>query len=319
MDASNQRPNLLSKGAVGNGNTGGQRILASLEHGGAMLAPNRLTRLQLNGWTLALLALLLILSVLAWMTHRDGAAPLRHALPLSARAPANVGATTPQVADLASRTAPAAIINEPGNTLPVAKGNERNYERSSERNNEPVVDIARPDKLVGRSANKAATPAGRTDYIAAKAANAADNTGNAVHSPTATSAARTSKAGASKPTPAPSGVGRNLADSAGAGARDNSRPPPQVKKAATLSFQPSSAPAADTDVTLLTALVAHASQPNMVVGENSRDVVERKDGDATAGLLQRCKQLGQIEGMLCRSRICSGRWDNDPACRAPSH
>lgn len=317
MDASNQRPNLLSKGAVGNGNSGGQRILASLEHGGAVLAPNRLARLQLNGWTLALLALLSILSVLAWMTHRDGAAPLRHALPLSARAPANAGATRPPVADLANRTAPAAIINEPGNTLPVAKGNERNYERSGELNNEPVVDIARPDKLVGRPANKAATPAGRADYIVAKAANAADNTGNAMHSPAATSAARTSKAGASKPTPAPSDAGRNLADSTGA--RDNSRPPPQVKKAATPSFQPSTALSADTDVTLLTALVAHASQPTMVVAENSRDVVERKDGDATAGLLQRCKQLGQIEGMLCRSRICSGRWDNDQACRAPSH
>ncbi|SFM42621.1 hypothetical protein [Rugamonas rubra] len=317
MDASNQRPNLLSKGTVGNGNTGGQRILASLEHGGAMLAPNRLTRLQLNGWTLALLALLLILSVLAWMTHRDGAPPLRHALPLSARAPTNDGASTPPLADLVNRTAPAAIINEPSSTLPVARGNERNYERSSERNNEPVVDIVRPDKLVGRPANKAAMPARRADYIVAKAANAADNTGNAAHSPTAASAASTSKAGASKPTPAPSGAGRNLADSAGA--RDNSRPPAQLKKAATLSFQPSTALAADTDVTLLAALVAHASQPTMVVAENSRDVVERKDGDATAGLLQRCKQLGQIEGMLCRSRICSGRWDNDPACRAPSH
>jgi hypothetical protein len=31
-------------------------------------------------------------------------------------------------------------------------------------------------------------------------------------------------------------------------------------------------------------------------------------------LLQRCKQLGMIEGMLCRARICSGRWDSDPAC-----
>ncbi len=81
------------------------------------------------------------------------------------------------------------------------------------------------------------------------------------------------------------------------------------------------APAAtsgDTDVTLLTALVAHASKPTIVLPERNRDVVERLEGDSTAQLLARCKQLGLIEGMLCRSRICSGRWDADPACNAPS-
>ncbi|OFJ49990.1 hypothetical protein BA896_015220 [Janthinobacterium lividum] len=58
----------------------------------------------------------------------------------------------------------------------------------------------------------------------------------------------------------------------------------------------------------------------------TRDVVLRKQGQTqaqereqeqeqeTMELLQRCKQLGLIEGMLCRSRICSGRWDSDPAC-----
>jgi hypothetical protein len=74
----------------------------------------------------------------------------------------------------------------------------------------------------------------------------------------------------------------------------------------------------DTDVTLLTALVAHANKPVAVAPERSRDVVERQEGDATAALLIRCKQLGLIEGMLCRSRICSGQWENDAACRAPS-
>jgi len=42
--------------------------------------------------------------------------------------------------------------------------------------------------------------------------------------------------------------------------------------------------------------------------------VLRKDEDETASLLQRCRQLGLIEGMLCRARICAGRWDSDPAC-----
>ena len=82
-----------------------------------------------------------------------------------------------------------------------------------------------------------------------------------------------------------------------------------------------SAPATsgDTDVALLTALVAHAAKPAAVLPERSRDVVERQEGDSTAQLLARCKQLGLIEGMLCRSRICSGRWDADPACNAPAH
>ncbi|GJI99512.1 hypothetical protein RugamoR64_00510 [Duganella rhizosphaerae] len=81
----------------------------------------------------------------------------------------------------------------------------------------------------------------------------------------------------------------------------------------------SAAAAGDTDVALLTALVAHSNKPTAVLPERNRDVVERQEGDSTAQLLARCKQLGLIEGMLCRSRICSGRWDADPACNAPSH
>ncbi|RFP19579.1 hypothetical protein D0T23_00645 [Duganella sp. BJB475] len=80
----------------------------------------------------------------------------------------------------------------------------------------------------------------------------------------------------------------------------------------------SAAAAGDTDVALLTALVAHSNKPTAVLPERNRDVVERQEGDSTAQLLARCKQLGLIEGMLCRSRICSGRWDADPACNAPS-
>lgn len=80
----------------------------------------------------------------------------------------------------------------------------------------------------------------------------------------------------------------------------------------------SAAPATDTDVTLLAALVAHASQPAAVITHPNRDVVERGDNDDTAELLRRCKQLGLIEGMLCRSRICSGRWENEAVCRTPS-
>jgi hypothetical protein len=77
---------------------------------------------------------------------------------------------------------------------------------------------------------------------------------------------------------------------------------------------PAPAATADSDVQLLTALVAHANGLPPDKAAPSRDVVQRKDGDSTANLLQRCKALGPIEGMLCRSRICSGRWDEDAAC-----
>jgi hypothetical protein len=93
------------------------------------------------------------------------------------------------------------------------------------------------------------------------------------------------------------------------------------KAPARIAATPASAGAVsgDTDVALLAALVAHSSQPAVAAPERSRDVVERQPGDSTAQLLARCKQLGMIEGMLCRSRICSGRWEADAACRAPAH
>ncbi|HWW99553.1 hypothetical protein [Collimonas sp.] len=113
------------------------------------------------------------------------------------------------------------------------------------------------------------------------------------------------------------------------------------KKAA--AQKPAKAPSAapDSDVNILTALVSHGDSVNEpakpaketaksrqqakkkaaepVLAQNTSDggpdIVERKNGDSTAGLLQRCRQLGMIEGELCRWRICSGRWDTDTACK----
>jgi len=73
----------------------------------------------------------------------------------------------------------------------------------------------------------------------------------------------------------------------------------------------------DSDAALLAALVAHASHPPTAAGIN-RDIVERHANAPTAPLLARCQQLGLIEGMLCRSRICADRWDSDAACRQPA-
>jgi hypothetical protein len=98
----------------------------------------------------------------------------------------------------------------------------------------------------------------------------------------------------------------------------------------------------DSDVELLEALVAHSSgqpvpkdekktvannakkpktsskaAPEAVAAktpEKNTDVVERHPGDSTESLLKRCKQLGFLEGELCRWRMCTGRWNSDPAC-----
>ena len=92
--------------------------------------------------------------------------------------------------------------------------------------------------------------------------------------------------------------------------------PPPMRQAAARpqGAKPAAAPG-DSDVALLTAMVAHAHRQEGTATP-VRDVVLRRQEQEqeTAELLQRCKQLGMIEGMLCRSRICSGRWDSDPAC-----
>ena len=45
-------------------------------------------------------------------------------------------------------------------------------------------------------------------------------------------------------------------------------------------------------------------------GEHKRILASR-----TESLLQRCKQLGLIEGTLRRSRTFSGRWDSEAASK----
>lgn len=93
-------------------------------------------------------------------------------------------------------------------------------------------------------------------------------------------------------------------------------PAPRMTKKTAPPWKKTAAPlVVENDVVLLAALVAHASNQPLPEGMVNRDVVLRHDGDATDTLLRRCKQLGLIEGMLCRSRICAGRWDSDQACR----
>ncbi len=242
MDTSKRKPNLMtaSRGAPDQG----QRILASLEHGGKPVAPPRRTAArQLDSWIVGVCALVVVLAAVAWTMRDRPVAPARQVQAVPASIPVSAEPPAPQAAGNQA----AAIINEP-----------------------------------------------------------------------AVSERHTAHAAAPVPTAAP-------ATSAPVHATAKAAPPHAISAAprtATAARTAASAPAgasADTDVALLTALVAHAGQPATVTPERSRDVVERRDGDSTETLLARCKQLGLIEGMLCRSRICSGRWETDAACRAPNH
>jgi hypothetical protein len=46
----------------------------------------------------------------------------------------------------------------------------------------------------------------------------------------------------------------------------------------------------------------------------NRDIVLPSPGESRESLIGRCRSLGFLEGELCRIRICSGSWGNDPAC-----
>lgn len=121
-----------------------------------------------------------------------------------------------------------------------------------------------------------------------------------------------------EPAPAAATIVNQTPAAAGDTAPQAGRTPPHKSQAArTPAARPlkrqHSAPAGDSDVTLLAAMVAHGQRP--AEPAPVRDVVLRQSEDETAALLLRCRQLGLIEGMLCRARICSGHWDSDPACR----
>jgi hypothetical protein len=257
-----QKPNLMST-ARGRQEPG-QRILASLEHGGKPPAPPPRTATgQLDGWIIGVGLLVAVLAVFAWAVRSSANTPA----PTSA--PASRQIATP--ATPAQSTAPSTVAQRTPDSQPAA-----------------II-------------NEAPAPA---------------------HRPQAGMPATN---GAAMATPSPAlPVKAALARTAAPPVRMASTAPAPRTGAAAAAARTSAAPAAgaaggDTDVALLTALVAHAGQPATVTPERSRDVVERHDGDSTASLLGRCKQLGLIEGMLCRSRICAGRWDSDAACRAPNH
>jgi hypothetical protein len=258
VTTSKARPDLLAA-ANPRRPTQDKRILAQLEHGARPQANVvHAAGWTIDGWTIGLVALLLLMCSAAWLMHDQRITPatFRHDATPSMRS-AKAAVSTPQVAD-------SAIAAE-----------------------EPVEQAA-------AIVNLTSLATGTT----------LPTTADASPTPTAMTAAT---ANAASPPPRTAATQRKPITPT---ARPASSPATTTAPAA---------PAGDSDVVLLTALVAHANQPGSVTPERSRDIVERQQGNTTVQLLTRCKQLGLIEGMLCRSRICSGRWEADAACRAPAH
>jgi hypothetical protein len=259
------KPDLMA--ATGTQRPGGsKRILAQLEHGPRQPAHTaRAAGWSIDGWTVSLFALLLLMCSVAWLMHDKTVTPKTFRRDYSSGSSSSVVRRAAESRPAVEQ--PATIVNE-------------------------------------------ATPHIRADDNPAPATQASSGTEG---SDTADATARSMRTAAATPRPSTPAARATAATTAATpAARTATATTPAAGQAATAS--PS-----DTDVTLLTALMAHTSKPAAVTPERPRDVVERQEGDTTAQLLARCKQLGLIEGMLCRSRICSGRWEADAACRAPSH
>jgi hypothetical protein len=307
VDTSKQKPDLM--GAPGAQTDGAKRILAHLEHGARLPAskPARAAKLAIDGWTVGLGLLLLAMCGIAWLIHEKSApsggfkasysstrASPRHErldqhMPASTRlesAQLEPGEVIVDPAEL-----PAAIVNDPA---PLQAQNP----------NEIQTMAAATSRTIGPTASTSPAAVAGTPTLG-PAALPADTV-------------RVASAGAAYPKPATSAGAINKYNSSASNA-SAATPRATPAMAAASRGKATATPANDTDVALLSALVAHAGKPAVVAPERSRDIVERGDGDSTADLLARCKQLGLIEGMLCRSRICSGRWESDATCRAPAN
>ena len=296
MDTSNQRPDLLApvRGAAGTGT----RILATLEYGNRL--PGKIKpapRWHLDGWTAGMGVAVLVMAALAWMSREaaiSGAGrpwASSHSNPSFSTSPErSSGQITP-----ARNAAVSSVIATPPAAVP-------------EPSAATIVSLpeSAPPPLARNPALAAAAPAPSQPMLATATAPVAPVPAMASPRAAAKSAAPLTSHGAAAIASASLHETVVSRSSSAVAARANA--------AAPAATNPS-----DTDVALLAALVAHAGASTHVTPDRSRDVVLPQQGEGTTLLLARCKQLGLIEGMLCRSRICSGRWENDPACRAPGH
>ena len=323
MDTSKQMPNLV--GAAHGAANGNRRILAQLEHGpkAGSRATSPARAWSFDGWTVGLVLLLLMLGGLAWLMHEETITPVtfkrhaegdRHVKATAAQdtveaaaknaengANAAAGTTTmtaTSVDVLPAARAAAADVMSAASAAPAAV-----YADSSD------VHAEHPAAIINQPRLAASAPSGT--FAVPLSSTSAEQRGMAVASGPPHRTATPTRINDTGKTANKAGPHKSTIASYG-------KPAPVAPR-----VRPGSGPippaASDTDVTLLTALVAHASKPASVAPQPSRDVVERVDGISTADLLARCKQLGLMEGMLCRSRICSGPWESDPVCRVPAN
>ncbi|WP_295994316.1 hypothetical protein [Rugamonas sp.] len=272
---------MLRAAADGNRADHNKRILAALEHGGLPLPADRARRRHLDGLTVGLGAGLLLMSVMAWLVYDNAGSPTPP-VPEGRSGGRTLAALPARPTAQQATAATAAAVNQAAAIITESPALER---PASHPPATPGHGPTRPSIADANAAAKAATSTTMTAVAAVPKTAAAQERAVATVSATSTNGANNANNTSSRRAAAPG--------------------PPPIPT--------------DTDVTLLTALVAHANGPTMILPERTRDVVERQDDDSSAALLARCKLLGSIEGMLCRSRICAGRWDSDAACRAPSH
>lgn len=309
VDTSKRKPDLMGTSSAQT--DGAKRILAHLEHGARLPSskPARAASWAIDGWTVGLGLLLLAMCGIAWIMHERSAPSggfkasysSTRTSPRYERPTENIQASTRAEN---AHVDPGEVIVEPAE-LPAAIVNDPAPLQVQSRNEIQAITEA-------TTAPRAMEPAG---YMLPAAVAGTPTPGPAT---LPAQAPRVASVGTTYPKPASTSAiskysGATTTNTASAAT------PRTTAATAAASRGKTAAPANDTDVALLTALVAHAGKPAVVAPERSRDIVERREGDSTAELLARCKQLGLIEGMLCRSRICSGRWESDATCRAPAN
>ncbi|USX16251.1 hypothetical protein NHH88_10875 [Oxalobacteraceae bacterium OTU3CAMAD1] len=312
MDTSKRKPDLMGTSSAPT--DGAKRILAHLEHGARLPAskPARAASWAIDGWTVGLGLLLLAMCGIAWIMHERSAPSggfktsysSTRTSPRYARMDEKIQAST-RLEN--ANVDPGEVIVEPAE-LPAAIVNDPASQQAQSRNE--IQAIAETT-----TAPRAMEPAAYTLPAAVAGTPTPGPATLAAHAP------RVASVGATYQKPAStSAINKyNGATNTNTTAASAATPRTTAAPAAASRGKTAAPPANDTDVALLTALVAHAGKPAVVAPERSRDIVERREGDSTADLLARCKQLGLIEGMLCRSRICSGRWESDATCRAPAN
>ena len=123
------------------------------------------------------------------------------------------------------------------------------------------------------------------------------------------------------------GHATKAASSKAAGSEADAKAAPRVA-----ALTPTTRRRADSDVDLLEAMVAHVSGRPAAAGSkpapkaghatlgkaDRHDVVQRQTpaSESVAELVQRCRAVGGLEGLLCRNRVCDGHWGSDAACPA---